>query len=87
MSLFIENRIKSPSFMVGVVGSIIAYRFLDPVYQPVTSTAHCLIALFGRFLNSIEEAVMPNLSLVISNIPVRQDNSGRYSLNDLHKGS
>jgi hypothetical protein len=41
----------------------------------------------GIFREIAKEYIMNALALNISNIPVRQDQEGRYSLNDLHKAS
>jgi len=65
----------------GLAGSVIQSTNL--VRLPPKS----LVASVGRILKSITEAIMPNSALVISSIPVRLDNDGRYCLNDLHKAS
>lgn len=75
------------SFMVGVIGSLRTCRLLCPVRQPVTSTAQSLATFVGSLKTNTKEVIMSKLSLVISNIPVRQDSVGRYCLNDLHKAS
>jgi hypothetical protein len=77
-------------FMVGVLGSREACRFLDPVDQPDTFTALSLVAPVGG-LTTIQESSMNTQvalsALQISDIAVRQDSQGRYCLNDLHKAS
>ena len=42
-------------FMVGVMGGFRACRFLDPVRQPVTSTAQSLATSVGSKLFTIKE--------------------------------
>jgi len=78
----------------GVWGSLRACRFLYPVDQPcMSSVALSLVASGGGFKTAVQELTMNTQSkvapsaFVISEITIRQDDQGRYCLNDLHKAA
>jgi hypothetical protein len=79
-------------FMVGGVlgGSSQPAGFCSPVDQPdMSPIARGLVASDGGFNTVIGEQTMniQNASIAIANITIRQDDQGRYCLNDLHCAS
>ena len=74
-------------FMVGALGGRSRPAgFCSPVRQPDALTARGLATSDGDLLTVIGEQTM-NSTITISAVSIRQDNQGRFSLNDLHKAS
>ncbi|WAR46950.1 KilA-N domain-containing protein [Methylomonas rapida] len=85
---------RNPSLAGGVMGGRKACRFHIPVDQPVTSSAALsLVAPVGGLKTADMEHAMSKhtpiapSAIEISHVAIRQDDQGRYCLNDLHKAS
>jgi len=82
-----------PTVLVGgVLGGRKACRFLDPVSQPNTSSiAQGLRTPVDGFNRQSRSYPMNTqnapVAFQISHVAIRQDDQGRYCLNDLHKAS
>ena len=80
--------IAQPPVMTGCVEQPQGWPVLFPVCQLRTVRLPMFDIFVRRVFNLLQrKAIMNTLALTISEISIRQDGSGRYCLNDLHKAA